>query len=90
MADSSAMNALVVLGLILLVVGGLGFVYGQLQMQDGSGGDGGDGGISISLSGGEGDGDGGAESIPYRQLRLIGVVLGSIGAVVALVGGAGG
>lgn len=88
MAEGSGTNALVVLGLVLLIVGGLGFVYGQLQLQEQGGDDGGGDGNLLDVTVGDSDGNGQAGSIDrVRFIRLAGVVLGAIGAVAAVVGG---
>lgn len=68
---------------MLLVVGGIGFVYGQMSLQNQQQSD--DGGlVDVTVD----DDDGGGGSVDRERLvRLLGLVVGVTGAVVALVGG---
>ncbi len=92
MTDRRGTNALVVLGIVLLVVGGFGFVYGQTtvqgQQQSGDGG-GGDSLLDVTVDDSEnGDGSRSNSRIdPVRVIRLGGLTLGIGGAIIALVGG---
>lgn len=90
MTERRGTNALVVLGIVLLVVGGFGFVYGQTTLQGQQhGGDGGGSLLDVTVD----DSESGDESrssgriAPLRVVRLGGLTLGIGGAVIALVGG---
>lgn len=76
-------NALVALGVLLLVLGGVALVYGQLHLQSGGSDDGGSV-LSVEMDGGDG---GGGDAQRFRTLRLGGLVLGGVGAVITLTGG---
>lgn len=90
MARETGANAFVVLGIVLVVVGALGFVYGQatLQSQDGNG-DGDDSLLQVTVS--DGDDGGNASRVDYRRVaRLGGLLLGIVGAVMTIAGVASG
>lgn len=80
---SGSANPLVALGILLLVVGGIGLVYGQLTLQNqGNAGDGAF--VTVDVSGDGGDNE---DAQRLRTLRFGGLVLGGVGAVVTLTGG---
>lgn len=86
MAGSS--NVLVALGLVFVVVGGVGLVYGQLmlQQQDASEGS---SFVTVDLSSNADDGSGtpGPSVQQLRTYRFMGLVVGVWGIVVAITGG---
>lgn len=87
MAGSS--NVLVALGLVFMVVGGVGLIYGQLMLANQ--GDAGEGSfVTVDLSSGsDGGSDDGGElnAQRLRTYRFMGLVVGVWGVVVAITGG---
>ena len=87
MAGSS--NVLVALGLVFMVVGGVGLIFGQLMLQQQDVSDEGSF-VTVDLSSsssGNADDAPGPSPQQLRTYRFMGLVVGVWGIVVALVGG---
>lgn len=72
-------------GVVLLIVGGLAFVYAQVTIQNQSG----SGGalLDVTVEGDRGSDGGGGEQVDRsRVVRLVGLALAAVGAVIALAG----
>ena len=83
MAGSS--NVLVALGLVFMVVGGVGLIYGQLMLANQQ--DAGEGSfVTVDLSSGSDDAEG-PNPQRLRTFRFMGLVVGVWGIVVAVTGG---
>ena len=86
MARGTGPNAFVVFGVVLLVVGGLAFGYAQVTIQNQSESDDGSGGALLDVTV-EGDGGSDGEQVDRsRVVRLVGLALAAVGAVMALAG----
>ena len=81
-------NVLVALGLVFVVVGGVGLIYGQLMLQQQDASDEG-AFVTVDLSSGsEGSSDAqGPSPQRLRTYRFLGLVVGAWGVVVAITGG---
>jgi len=78
-------NVLLALGIVLLILGATGLVYGQLQLQDRQSDD---HGLLVSVGWTAHSGGGDAtDAQRFRTLRFGGLVLGGVGAVLTLSGG---
>lgn len=89
MARGTGPNAFVVFGVVLLIVGGLAFVYAQVTIQNQSESDDGSGGalLDVTVEGDRGSDGGGGEQVDRsRVVRLVGLALAAVGAVIALAG----
>ena len=83
MAGSS--NVLVALGLVFLVVGGVGLIYGQLMLQQQDASEEGSF-VTVDLSSDADDAEGPSPQ-RLRTFRFMGLVVGAWGVVVAITGG---
>lgn len=87
MAPRSQPNPFAIIGTVLLVFGGVGFVYGQATLQSQSDSvESGGAMLDVSVTGERDVDAGSAQWDESRAIRLLGIAFGAVGTVMALTG----